>query len=149
MINFKQFLNEAKQVGILYHITSLYSTINILKTDSMKGGIYKAVSFSRSKNFKGWDSKKHRMTNKFKFEPFKGPRATKEESEERILTDKNNEIKGIKKYIKEIIIFNTYSIASFTWQEEEFNESIKKLKKYAKNIKITITDEPDFTRGYK
>jgi hypothetical protein len=33
----EQFLNEGKQVGVLYHYTSFQSLIQILKTDSLKG----------------------------------------------------------------------------------------------------------------
>ena len=36
MIKLIDLLNEAKQVGILYHFTDMFSLINILKTDTLK-----------------------------------------------------------------------------------------------------------------
>lgn len=157
MKTFKQHLKEGKQLGLLYHVTSLYNTISILKSNKMLGGIYKAVSFSRNKRYTGWNPKDHQvkitfdgdgLSNVFKINPYKGPRATPKEDEERILTDKNNEIKNIKKYIKSIELFNTYDIASFPWHEETFPKRLKELKSLSKGIKIIVSDKPNYTRGY-
>jgi hypothetical protein len=46
-----EYVNEAKQVGILYHYTHLDHLRSILETDTMMQGFEKAISFTRSKRF--------------------------------------------------------------------------------------------------
>ena len=50
MISFKTFYTEAKQVGILYHYTSLFRLPRILSTNQL-GEFNTYVSFTRDKNF--------------------------------------------------------------------------------------------------
>jgi hypothetical protein len=44
-------LLEAKQVGILYHYTSIANAINICSDDMLKPGEFDGVSFTRNKDF--------------------------------------------------------------------------------------------------
>lgn len=58
MKTFKEFINEGKQVGEIYHFTSLVNAMKILKKDMLRGTIRRTmptapygVSFTRDKNF--------------------------------------------------------------------------------------------------
>ena len=74
MKKFYEFLNESKQVGLLYHWTSFASLYMILSDDYMKGGkavrddvttfkgdIFYGVSFTRDKFFHGWKNRHYPM----------------------------------------------------------------------------------------
>lgn len=55
----ESILQEAKQVGTLYHATTLKGLINILQTDTIKSSLETGISFTRNKNFinnEKWDN---------------------------------------------------------------------------------------------
>jgi hypothetical protein len=89
VINLKDILTEAKQVGILYHYTSVVGLKGILDSDELyvSSELYKGqelyyVAFTRNKNFhrKGanWGVKAdyritidgNKLSNKYKIQPF-------------------------------------------------------------------------------
>ena len=47
----EKILLEAKQVGLLYHATTLQSLIKILDTNTLKSSLESGISFTRNKNF--------------------------------------------------------------------------------------------------
>lgn len=47
----ENILQEAKQVGTLYHSTTLKGLINILQTNTIKSSLETGISFTRNKNF--------------------------------------------------------------------------------------------------
>lgn len=133
MRTFKQHLEEAKQVGIIYHFTSFDKMIRILEADMMKSE-YGYISFTR--NYKlAYGSNNVRITfdgdkmsNKFKIAPFvfvKDRRRYGEEMEERIVKER---IYGVIKYIKQIdIITPKIHQENFQTRWNNFKED-KKLK---------------------
>jgi hypothetical protein len=123
---FNDFVNEGKQVGIVYHYTTILSLLKILDTDILGDqslGKYATVSLTRDKNF-------HERTkiiptecrividgtglsNRYKIEPyqwnaahFQGKPATKSgEIEDQMEEEVKGYIKGISKWIESIDIF--------------------------------------------
>ena len=142
---------ESKQVGVLYHWTYLNRLKWILEQDTMKSPRYDYISFSRNKNLSKMDDwygtvmikfDGDKMSNKWKFEPhlYKGDMGElkfKKEAEERIKCNSNNSIKGIKKYILEIIINKTFILTKEDYVRET-DELIEKIRVLAPNIKINI-----------
>jgi hypothetical protein len=114
-------LNEAKQVGILYHYTSLNNALKIIDDNKLlashaDNGI--SISFTRDKNFlkkpriglSGSDIafvfNGDKLSNKYKIKPNKfNTDNVGDESEERI----NNIIKieNLKNYVEEVWIFKS------------------------------------------
>lgn len=106
MKTFKQHLEEAKQVGVIYHFTNVDALISILEKDTLSSEYHHAIAFTR--NYKlGFSSGVRiafdgdKMSNKFSFEPklYKGDLKYKKEAEETI---RKNSIKGVIKYIKQV-----------------------------------------------
>ena len=65
MKSFKQHIIEAKQVGILYHYTSLYGLLRILQDNKIHRGKFSYVSLTRDKFF----HKHGRLDYLVRFEP--------------------------------------------------------------------------------
>jgi len=74
-------LYEAKQVGILYHYTSLESLVQITNSNMLRQMGYDGVSLTRDKNFHKWDRESipsecrfiidgDKLSHNFKIEPF-------------------------------------------------------------------------------
>ena len=147
IITFTHFLNERKQLGIIYHFTTFDNLIGILKSNSLISG-YHYISFTRNRLF---DDGKFdlnvrivfdgdRLSDKYKIEPFlyddkfkdeHGIPRFKKEAEERIISGIEKsydggiypyELKNIKKYIIRIdIIENRYLI----FFKEKFDKMIE------------------------
>jgi len=120
-MKFKNYLKEAKQIGILYHYTKISGLFSILKSNKLKVGLSPSyltrdkvsyvVSMTRDKNFHkinrdfigGVEVRLvldgDRLSNKYKIKPYQAF-LFKGESEEVIFEDIDN----ISKYIKEIDI---------------------------------------------
>lgn len=120
----RESLNEAKQVGDIYHFTSYENMISIINDDfnlksfgSNPDNSY--ISFTRNKNMSSPTIYKDvriivdgdNLSNKYKIEPFADIKAgfgrkSKDESEERVNVFKKNDKIDIKKYIKSIDILD-------------------------------------------
>ena len=143
------FINESKQLGLLYHWTDdLYTLEKILKTDSMWSS-YGYISFSRNKllDYQGRTIKiifdGTAMSNKFKFKSYLYNRSKHytNEAEERVECSKSSEqitpgvidcIRGIIKYIIGV------DIEEKRFPELVFEEQMKKIKKYISSNIIRI-----------
>lgn len=110
-----KYIRERKQVGIIYHYTSLVSLLKILKTGTLKAGAEGTISTTRNKNGKdmifGLESNQcclvldgNTLSDTYKIKPYRDIiNSYEDEQEERIFT---SEIKNIDKYIIKIILFN-------------------------------------------
>lgn len=110
MKSFKQHIIEAKQVGILYHYTSLYGLLRILQDNKIHRGKFSYVSLTRDKFFH-----KHgrfgisldvrlildgdKLSNNYKIKPFNYWQIVKDkepkESEERL----NKNLENLNEYL--------------------------------------------------
>lgn len=121
----RENLNEAKQVGDIYHFTSYENMISIIDSDfklksSRKDGDTESyISFTRNRNMTSPTIYRDvritvdgdALSNKYKIEPFADVKAgfgrkSKDESEERINVIKIGDEVDIKKYIKQIDILD-------------------------------------------
>jgi hypothetical protein len=148
-------LQEAKQVGTIYHFTSLPNLINILKENHLRAGakIRKYISFTRDKNFYkasdirtrwGVDTEVRivvdgdKLSNKYKIEPYnffynrkKMDLYDKGEFEERIVSPVIN---NLDQYViaYEILYINAIGENSdyFELRDEamNLNSKVKELK---------------------
>lgn len=131
-MNFKSFITESKQVGILYHYTSFSNGLWIIKSNTLKGSISKPsfVSLTRDKSF----HKQHRimagtdlrlvldgdkLSTKYKIKPHDF--GAEDESEERILT---TAIIDIKKYLIRIDLYESL----WELQDDESDRQYSSLK---------------------
>ena len=152
MKSFKEFYVEGKQVGILYHYTSMFRLpeileSNVLKSDKDKSSVVnKYISFTRDKhfhiNYRDNISKDCRLvidgdklSHHYKLQPYnyfnprdhitKPHRGSWDEQEERIATQ---ELPNIRKYIIKVQILDTET-------EEYYNDDFVSLdiggKEYA------------------
>ncbi len=135
ILRFKQFLKEAKQVGIIYHITTEENAIKILRVDTL-GKYNDPVSLTRDKNFNyipgRWDDTHsikfvldgNKVSNNYKIGPYSEDGYGRSESEER--TDKP--IKPLSKYLIGIEVLTKIDNLTFAI-----------LRKYATehNIKVS------------
>ena len=141
---FNEFLNEAKQVGILYHFTNIENLLGILKSNKIIGSsgereIY--ISFTRNKNFNlsghyGITGTSVRisingdkLSNNYKIKPYFYKEFNRDEMEERVIT---TSIKNISNYIIEIMLYNNillyneYQGKQFISQQNILHRFIKK-----------------------
>lgn len=137
---FESFLFEEKEVGLIYHFTSLDALEDILAEDKMIAN-YGYMSFSRNPLLAStyeYAKKEARITfdgdemsNKFRFEPFMfgGRYQYGAEREERI---KQSEINGIKKYIIQAEAIKPKA------HIKEFEDKIEKMKKENPGIDLEI-----------
>jgi hypothetical protein len=116
MIKLLDILNEAKQVGILYHFTDINGLLGILKTNELWASETDANHVSLTRDKQGWyvgtldnafriSLDGNKISNKYKIRPYSwggdgDDRGTgNTESEEAVLTDK---ITNIRDYIIDI-----------------------------------------------
>jgi hypothetical protein len=125
VIKFIDILNEAKQVGDLYHFTYLGRLPVILKSNILKAlrtygdkDNTRYISFTRNKNLFLNPSRiagdfesalvidGDKLSNNYKIESFSDPKSKKNEYEERVVINNPKElgISNIKNYVKKIII---------------------------------------------
>jgi len=138
MIKLKDILLEAKQVGNLYHFTSILNIFNILKTQHLLPNTENQISTSRSSslNVSSFQDDKSdtpqcrlmldgdKISNKYKIQPFK--HFPDEESfEEQIIV--NGKPFYFLPYLKRIDIFTGNSIK---------NKGIKLIPKLVKELEI-------------
>jgi hypothetical protein len=132
-MNYIEFINERKQVGILYHFTMIHALGKILETNSLKSH-YPYISFTRNKSFETSSQVRividgDKLSDKYRIEPFAygqsknvdkfGIPVLKKEAEERIIvsldkpdwshSDFISELKDIKKYIIRIDVLHSKS----------------------------------------
>lgn len=163
----RENIDEAKQVGILYHFTSYPAMIKIIKDGfKLKGMGETYVSLTRNKNMQSDTiSNSVRITidgdalsNKYKIEPYADTTAgygrkaiykkgiTGDESEERINADKYNGVVDISKYIKDIDVKKP--LLHIPNDEDDFEQEPEYLSAYQElistlkknNIKYNIVD---------
>ncbi len=133
MIKLIDLLNEGKQVGILYHFTSLSGGESIIKSNTLKPINYDFISLTRDKNL--YKTSDHiegglvrltldgdKLSDNFKIKPYDEDQRKIHgsfESEERI----NKPIKNIKDYIIKIdIILDFYKYVNSNYPELLFYE---------------------------
>ena len=155
-------INEAKQVGTLYHFTTASNAVSILR-DNILGKKRDAVSFTRDKNFPksvrhgiypevGFILDGDLLSNKYKVEPYsfqgtvqkvpKGDLGPEwDESEEYIDTA----VVDVQKYIKGILIDRS-SLVEVDNSEREFYGQLYRKKiftnaqrRYLKSLGFNIT----------
>ena len=118
MLKLKDLIFEAKQVGIIYHFTSIEALYRILETNKMKSNLGH-ISFSRNARLGYMNADVrivfdgNKMSNKFKFQPYMhgNPfydddpvQLRKMYGDEREETIKKSSISGILKYVKQVDI---------------------------------------------
>jgi hypothetical protein len=156
MIKFLDILKEAKQVGDIYHFTSIDNLANMLKEydsvtldssySSEAGDGY--FSFTRNPNIPSLsDFQKqvrfklngNKMSNKYKFEPYADTSSSEDfykqgksfESEERI-SAKNNPTIDLTQYIESVMIINLETV------KKEYPESSNMFKEVINDYKSII-----------
>lgn len=152
----KENLEEAKQVGTLYHFTNLYNVGKIILSNSLISSEYDlrdkkfyALSFTRSKNF--WNDQGRTVSNsvrisldgnklssKYSIEPFQdkswsdkspsGHNETPFEAEERITKDYQFKIKPLTDYVYSYD-FNLNKILDKYYYDEGIVNSLKESSK--------------------
>jgi hypothetical protein len=153
MKSFKNYLNidEAKQVGIIYHFTSVNNLIGIVRKNVMYSNLG-YISFTRNSRL-GYNDAEVRimfdgdkMSNKFKFEPFQHKGAYSYDKDIETIRKsyggeweesiKKNKIKDILKYIKRIDILD---------EIKDYPSDMKKLddikKKLSNNIEFVFVKD--------
>jgi hypothetical protein len=162
--NFKIF--EGKQVGVIYHFTSIYNLYDILRDNSfLRRGLGRIrISCTRNYNMKSKELKLekqccritldgNKLSHKYKIEPHLDPNyPDKEEREERIILDRSLDPIDLKKYAIRIDILNEpttdedpHAINSYTFEPNQYlhkEEDIRKwyelFKDKIKNLNIDI-----------
>jgi len=128
-MKFKNIINENKQIGIIYHFTSIHSAINIIKSNKLVPSVFeKTLSFTRNSNFNKYTREGidiievkftidgNKLSNKYKIKPFNffsdaynlAPEF--DEDEERALI---KEITNFRSYIKNVIVINKNEIKKY------------------------------------
>ena len=152
MKRFKEYIVERKQVGELYHITSMQNLPSILRTNKLKSH-YDYVSFTRDKNLINdmnndfgtilitLDGEK--LSDKYKIQPFdyfsrRKTRGGYGEREERIM---KKEIPNIAKYIKSIEVNKDDSVKFPMWNTgfediADWDHFKNIINNYAEDLKI-------------
>jgi hypothetical protein len=169
MIKLVDILNEAKQVGPLYHWTDFMGSLNIISQNFLKGYLtdtfkQPAISFTRDKNFYKGKNKLatkpeicfvidgDKLSNHYKIQPFQDSTIKKDEMEEKAITEG---IRNFSQYITKIIIiknrFNSSSQYSPSQIEDKWKnvggEGYPNYKKYIEwltnkgfNIETTLKE---------
>jgi hypothetical protein len=140
MIKLLNILNEAKQVGTLYHWTDLMGSLNIISQDFLKGYLtdtfkeQPAISFTRDKNFYKGKNKLaakpeicfvidgDKLSNHYKIQPFQDPKIKKDEMEEKVLTDG---IKNFSQYVTKVIVIKNRFNKSYTYSPLQIEDKWK------------------------
>jgi len=136
-------LLEAKQVGIIYHFTSMHSLFRILDTNKMKSNLGH-ISFSRNYRLGYNDTDVrivfdgNKMSNKFKFQPFMHgnpfydddpEKLRKMYGDEREETIKKSSISGILKYVIKIDILD---------EIQDYKSDMEKLEYFKKKAPSSL-----------
>jgi len=140
----ESFIVERKQRGTLYHITSISSMENILKTDEFrKHASRKFLSLTRDRNYSGWDRNKHqvrlfidgdKLSDNYKIRPYKDNAVgSNKEREEGIDA---SVVKNFRKYIQKIdILYHPDE----HWNPNAVKDGKKEWKELQKKYRIAIT----------
>ena len=153
MIKLIKILNEAKQVGTIYHFTSNLSAINIARGNKLTPTRHPElnpttnkkehyISFTRNKGFRkvarvGIDLDVvfvvdgNKLSNKYKIKPFDFYKKSPQIAAVALTYDEDEERIWTNKPIEN---FNTY--VKEVWIYAPETEVVDKLKKQFKNIKI-------------
>lgn len=141
MIKLLDLLNEAKQVGPLYHWTDIYHSYDIINDNFLKGYLtdtflsQPAISFTRSKNFLKTRPKLRnrpeicfvvdgdKLSNNYKIQPFQDPKIKKDEMEEKALT---KGINNFSDYVIKIIIPRNRFMKNFDYSPDLFKNKFEK-----------------------
>ena len=123
MKRFKEYLLERKQVGTIYHYTTIKNFPDILITNKLKS-IYKQVSFTRDKNF------------------HKTERSVGTEIRFTIDGDKLSDKYKINPYHDKYLDFEDYDRDE---KEEIIKGEVKDIMKYVKSIEIIDPKKIDYT----
>ena len=139
MIKLLDILNEAKQVGSLYHSTSGENLISILKSNTLKvnqEGNYGMTltnqnSFTRDKNYRPGDYTIEidgdKLSNNYKIKPFAYDYNNRSQAEEVVRQDINN----LSKYIISIY-------ANIEAVEDNPYSELESIRKLYPSLKFTI-----------
>lgn len=153
MKTYNEFINEEKQVGTIYHYTSLQNFFSIIKDDELLSTgpdsiSQHFISFTRNKNLHkntkinslsgmtiAFEVDGTKLSNKYKIHPINffnklGKNKHPDEDEERLEFDKQSSINPLSKYINKILIVKS----NFEKQIEKIVEI--QYKKYNKNSEI-------------
>ena len=143
MLKLKDLIFEAKQVGIIYHFTSIEALYRILETNKMKSNLGH-ISFSRNARLGYMNADVrivfdgNKMSNKFKFQPYMhgNPfydddpvqlrKMYGDEWEETIM---KSSISGVLKYVKKIDILD---------EIQDYKSDIEKLNYFKKKAPSSI-----------
>jgi len=140
MKSLADFINENKQVGVLYHHTTIDNLLKILESDILKVSYnHGTISFTRDKNAIKTIASEYpvrleidgdKLSNNYKIEPFQydysgtslNGRKVRDEMEEQVFKD----IKQLHKYIIVVNLYENQSedeISDFSenWWEEHFD----------------------------
>jgi hypothetical protein len=143
MIRLKDLLKEAKQVGTIYHFTTLGGLQSILESDVLRAQ-RDYISFTRNKSYYPWSTTVKisvdgdKLSNHYKIEPYHDSEkliSGSDEAEERVM---KKQIQGISKYVINIEI-NTRKFKEFDkslWKQGYY-EFIQNTNK--KHIPISIS----------
>ena len=149
MIRLIDLLKEAKQVGTIYHYTSLGALQSILETNKLISQ-RNYISFTRNKNWWPWKTSiklsfdGDKLSNKYKIQPFsdidniiKGS----DEYEERVML---REINNLSKYIL-VIEINTSKFTAEEkkiWLDGYYEYIMQTMDPSFHTIKLSITPNP-------
>lgn len=155
-MKFKEILNEAKQVGTIYHYTSLSKCIKILLDNKLlhshEGNF---ISFTRNQNFHFYPRESidteiriafdgNKLSEKYKITPYNDWNFSTKTKEERIIFDEDEErlnnikeINNIKNYIINITIVKKYPLPIYDKLIDNLNKiCIKNKIKLIDNIGV-------------
>ena len=156
----ESMLNEAKQVGVIYHYTELSSFFRILETNTLRGLISKyskGISFTRNKNFHKSSNRYimgidvsfvvdgNKLSNNYKIVPFQDLLTKKdiidqklkwEKEDEEVVTSK--EIKNFLNYVIGFRLHKKYDLSKLNSSEYSYANS---LFVNTKNTNIPQTEQ--------
>lgn len=113
---FKEYLNEAKQIGIIYHLLTLEKLLFVLKNNKLESwNFYAGISTTRNKNLNNYvgsgvalffklELDGDKLTEKFKISPFSYTSSTGVSFQEYEEIIKTTKIDNIWKYVNKLII---------------------------------------------
>jgi hypothetical protein len=169
MIKLLDILREAKQAGTLYHYTTILSLLKILDSNVLGDeslGKYATVSLTRDKNFHKRTSiiptecciviDGDKLSNNYKIVPyqwntahFSGKKSTDTgKIEDQMEEEVQGSIKGVSKYIKEIIIYEL-ELDPLPFDDDFTYEASKIIDKPSDEITANDIIEWIEKKGYK
>lgn len=163
-----ELLNEGKQVGTLYHFTTIISACKIMENDEIKGG-YRGefdswgISFTRDKNFSQKGKRiiggtgvvfvvdGDKLSNKYKIAPFQYLGNAKDkamiaykkqvgdEMEELLNLGQKRKLENFSKYIIKVIFdINQITKEGMNGWDKEYITKLFNYKKYEEDDVYTI-----------